>query len=102
MARLGRSVEEYEQNGGWSSHFFAENAARLMRELLALGVQVTVGRTVVHMEKADTKLKAYVHHNGRTEEYATITTRGGSEILTVHYTEFEKLEKYLKDAFAWL
>jgi hypothetical protein len=99
MTRLGRSIEEYEANGGWSSHFFAENASRLMRELLALGVALQVGRTVVHMEKDGLKFKAYVHHNGRSEEYATITARSGVELLTVHYTEFDRLEKYLKDVF---
>lgn len=99
MARLGRSIEEYEENGGWSSHFFAENAARLMRELQTMGVSLQVGRTVVHMEKDNVKLKAYVHHAGRTEEYATITTRSGIELLTVHYTEFQKLENFVKNAF---
>lgn len=100
MTRLGRTIEEYEENGGWSSHFFAENAVRLMRELQAMGVALQVGRTVVHMEKDGVKLKAYVHHNARSEEYATITDRVGVELLTVHYTEFEKLEKYVKASFA--
>ncbi len=96
MAGMKKSIDEYEANGGWSSHFFAENAIMLMNELQALGVNVVVGRTVIHISKAGRKLKAYVHHNGRTEEYATITDQTGIELLTVHHTDFEKLSTFIK------
>jgi hypothetical protein len=97
--RLKRSVEEYEANSGWSSHYFAENAAGLMRQLMARGVAVSVGRTVVHMSKDGLKLKAYVHHNGRSEEFATITRNNGEELLTVHYTDFHQITNFLFQQF---
>lgn len=99
MARLGRTLEEYTANGGWSSHYFAENAVRLMGELKDLGVDVVIGRTVIHLTKGDVKLKAYVHHNGRSEEYATITKFNGEELLTAHYTDFKKLGDFVKHQF---
>ena len=85
---------EYVQNGGWSSAHFAPRAIPLMQELKAAGVKVTVGRTVIHMNN----LKAYVHHNGRTEEYATITNFKGVELATFHYTEFDDLAAFIKQA----
>lgn len=92
-------AEEYKANGGWSSHLFASNAWDLMCELKKHGTDVTVGRTVVHItRKTDDgahRLKAYVHHNGRTEEYATITDRRGTELASFHYTEFHKLREFV-------
>lgn len=83
---------EYIANDGWSSKLFAPNAIPLMQELVQAGMQVTVGRSVIHVGK---KLKAYVHHNGRTEEYATITDRRGTELATFHYSEFHKLREFV-------
>jgi hypothetical protein len=97
MSKMQKSIEEYEANGGWSSHFFAENAVNLMNELQLLGIEVVIGRTVIHLNKDGKKLKAYVHHNGRTREYATITDRTGAELLTVHYTDFSKLSAFIKE-----
>lgn len=97
MSRMGRSLEEYKSNGGWSSKLFAENSYPLIQYLIDNGVDVTIGRTVIHISKDNTKLKAYVHYKGRTEEYATITDFKNNELLTVHYTEFEKLSKFIKD-----
>jgi hypothetical protein len=97
MARMGRSLQEYKENNGWSSQLFSENALSLIEELMSAGIDVIIGRTVVYIRKDKIKLKAYVHYNGRSEEYATITDRNGIELLTVHYTEFEKLSKFVKD-----
>jgi len=97
--RLGRSLEEYKSNGGWSSHFFAENAVKLIQELKAQGVEVTIGRTVIHLVHGGRKLKAYVHHNGRTEEYATITDQRGAELITVHHTQFDDLRAFIRAEF---
>lgn len=44
-------------------------------------------------------IKCYVHHNGRSKEYATFTDYKGNEILTVHYTEFDKITNYFKEKF---
>jgi hypothetical protein len=95
VARLGRTIDEYAENGGWSSHFFAENAQRLMRELTSRGVELQLGRTTVHLKREAVKLKVYVHHNGRTEEYATVTAFDGRELLTVHYKDFDELESFI-------
>ena len=83
---------EYVSNGGWSSAHFAPNAIPLLEELKAAGVKVTVGRTVIHVNN----IKAYVHHNGRSEEYATITDFRGRELATFHHTEFDALAAFIK------
>lgn len=85
--------EDYVANGGWSSALFAQHAIPLMSDLKDQGVQVTVGRSVIHIGK---KLKAYVHHNGRTAEFATITDWKGVELDTFHHTDFVKLAKFIK------
>ena len=96
MARLGRTLEEYTKHGGWSSHHFAGHAVRLIQWLYENDADVKIGRHVIHVKKGDVKFKAYPHYKGRSEEYVTITTMRGEELLTVHYTEFEKLEAYVK------
>lgn len=95
MGKLDKTLGEYEENGGWSSHHFAANGAALIRELMEAGADVKIGRTVIHVSNGDSRLKAYVHHNGRSREYATITDWAGEELLTVHHTEFEKLRDFV-------
>lgn len=97
MAGMNKSLSEYKENCGWSSNLFSANAIVLMGELIQVGIEVSIGRTVIHMKKNKTRLKAYVHYKGRSEEYATITDYKGNELLTVHYTEFEKLSTFIKD-----
>lgn len=92
MPMMKKSLEEYAENGGWSSKLFAENAVPLMKELMDSGVNLKVGRHVIHLEANGKKIKAYVHHNGRTPEYATLTDHRGQELDSFHYTEFPKLE----------
>jgi hypothetical protein len=91
---LSRSLNEYEENGGWSSSNFFQPALSLMKALMAEGHKVEIGRTVVHL---DGKLKCYVHHNGRSREYATVTDFKGNELFTAHYTQFQELEKFIRD-----
>lgn len=55
MSKMSRTLEEYEQNGGWSSHFFATHAVKIMKELQASGVEVALGRTVIHLTKDNKK-----------------------------------------------
>ena len=86
---------EYAVNGGWSSKFFAANAGALLQELNTLGVRVIVGRTVIHIGQ---NLKAYVHHNGRSNEYATITDARGVELDTFHHTQFAMLRELVLGA----
>lgn len=95
MARLGRSLEEYAENGGWSSHHFAENAVPLIKSLMSLGAEVKIGRHVIHVKNGKAKLKAYPHFNGRSEEYVTITDMKGQELFTAHYTKFDELAEFV-------
>lgn len=92
--KLSKSVEEYERAGGWSSSKFYKPALALMKELACRGVKVDVGRTVIYVGE---KFKCYVHHNGRSKDYATITNFQGAELITAHYTEFDKIETFLRD-----
>lgn len=81
-------TDGYIANGGWSSKLFAAEAIKFMGELKALGYEITVGRSVIWIGGI---CKAYVHHNGRSEEFATITNVNGKELGSFHYTEFDKL-----------
>jgi len=84
---------EYVANGGWSSHHFAPKAIPLMQELIGMGVQVTVGRSVIHIGTGKKKIKAYVHHNGKSEEWATITDSKGNELGSFHFLDFVHLKR---------
>lgn len=93
MRKLSKSLEQYEENGGWSSSLFYKPAVALMKDLIQRGVKVDVGRHVIYVGE---KLKCYVHYNGRSKEYATVTDVKGNELLTVHHTEFAKLEEFIR------
>lgn len=97
MARMARTPDEYKSNDGWSSHYFAKNAILLMDELQSLGSIIKIGRTVIHINLGNRKLKAYVHYNGRSEEYATITDNKGQELFTAHHSDFNQLSIFVKD-----
>ncbi len=90
--------DEYIENGGWSSFLFAAVAIPLMQELKSMNVPVTVGRSVIHIGEGTSRIKAYVHHNGRTPEYATFTDHLGAELETFHYTEPEKLRAFVLES----
>lgn len=92
MRELSQTLKAYEDNEGWSSKLFHAPAVLLMKELMGIGIKITVGRTVIHIANT---LKAYVHHNGRTSEFATITDRRGVELATFHHTNFEKLREFV-------
>lgn len=94
MSKLSRSLEAYEKEDGWSSKLFAKRAIPLLKKLAASEVAVEVGRTVIYLTGKQ-KLKAYVHHNGRSKEFATITDAKGVELATFHYTEFDALERFI-------
>lgn len=97
MARMGRTLEEYAANNGWSSHHFVERAVPLIQQLMSAGVDVKIGRHVIHVKKGDVKFKAYPHYKGRSEEFVTITDWSGNEMLTVHHTEFDKLHGFVME-----
>lgn len=67
----------------------------MIQQLQAAGVEVKIGRHVIHVKHGDVKFKAYPHYKGRSEEYVSITDWRGNELLTVHYTEFDKLQGFV-------
>lgn len=100
MARMGRTLEEYAANNGWSSHHFVDKAVPLIRQLMAAGVDVKIGRHVIHVRRGNIKFKAYPHYKGRSEEFVSITDWSGNEMLTVHHTEFDKLHGFIVSLLA--
>lgn len=85
MPRMSKSFDEYLENSGWSSHLFQKHASYLYLLLGSVAV-IKVGRTVITMESKTSKIKFYVHHNGRSKEYMTITDAQGNELITYHHT----------------
>lgn len=92
---MAYSLEEYQAQDGWSSQCFINEAEPFIRDLMLAGVKVTIHRTVIHLRSRHAKIKAYVHYNGRSSEWATITDWGGGELASFHYTEFELLRKHV-------
>jgi hypothetical protein len=92
MAKMSKTQEEYLMNNGWSSALFLPHAKLLFEELKE--VNFVIGRSVIYLQPMVfpvpktkyRKLKAYVHHNGRTKEYVTFTDEKGNELETIHYT----------------
>lgn len=83
---LSKSIEEYLAAGGWSSNLFLEHAKVLFNDRdLKRGCKFEVGRSVIYIRSGGQVLKVYVHHNGRTKEYMTLS-EGGTEVATFHYT----------------
>jgi hypothetical protein len=95
---MAHTLEEYEAQKGWSSELFADHAGQLMRELIDLGVRVTIHRTVIHLRGKTGSIKAYVHHNGRSPEWATLTNWRGEELGSFHHTDFDQLAASVKCA----
>lgn len=93
MSKMNKTLEEFEAAKGWSSKLFYTEAHTFVLELAKSGIPVDFGRTVIHIGQT---LKAYVHYQGRTSEFATITDRNGVEIESFHFTEFEKLKTLVK------
>lgn len=90
---MNKTLEEFEDAKGWSSKHFAAEAGPFIKDLQGAGVPVQIGRTVIHIGE---NLKAYVHYQGRSAEFATITDRNGVELQTFHFTEFENLKSLVK------
>jgi hypothetical protein len=82
---LSRSVEEFFRAGGWSAYRFVPHARHVLVNLPE-GVAVEVGRTVIHLVGPTRTLRVYVHHNGRSAEYATFTDDRGRELESFHFT----------------
>jgi len=84
MRKLSKSFNEFLENSGWSANKFLEHAEYLYKRFNG---HVEIGRTVVHLYGNGRQLKAYVHHNGRSAEYLTLTDAHGAELTTFHYTD---------------
>ena len=95
--QMSKTIEEYMNNNGWSSSLFL-NHAKYLLENLGDKIQLKVGRTVIHMFTATRTIKFYVHHNGRSKEFLTITDVNGNELQTFHYSEpFDKVLNAVKE-----
>lgn len=94
MRKLSKSIEEYEKAGGWSSSLFHPHAVKLLKELKQRNVEIEVGRTVIYVDR---ELKVYVHNNGRSKEYATVTDMNGKELITRHISKVEELMTWIED-----
>ena len=94
--QLGKTIEEYMNSNGWSSGLFI-NHARFLFAKLKDKVHFRVGRTVIHVFTETRTIKFYVHHNGRSKEFMTITDVNGKELQTYHCSETpEKIYEDLK------
>jgi len=102
MRKLSKSVDEYLAAGGWSSSLFLEHARSLFgdREILQR-CTFEVGRNVVYIKAGSKLLKAYVHHNGRTNQFLTFTDQAGVEVITFHNTQLTHvIKRFILDYFA--
>ena len=92
--QMSKTIEEYMASNGWSSGLFI-NHAKYLFEQLKEKVVFKIGRTVIYVFTEDRTIKFYVHHNGRSKEFMTITDVNGNELKTYHCTETAK--KILED-----
>jgi len=84
MRKLSKTFKDFLGNSGWSANKFLEHALYLHEKFIG---EVEIGRTVVYLKHKNQQLKLYVHHNGRTAEYLTLTDAKGNELTTFHYTD---------------
>jgi len=84
MRKLSKNFNDFISNSGWSASKFLEHAIYLHRVFKG---DVEIGRTVVYLGHKDQQLKAYVHYNGRSAEYLTLTDSRGEELTTFHHTD---------------
>lgn len=102
MSRLTKSIDEYLEARGWSSHLFFETAKTVFddREIKRT-CTIEVGRSVIYIRSQGKMLKAYVHHNGRSKEFMTLKDEGGDEVKTFHYSEKpQTIIRFMLDYFA--
>jgi hypothetical protein len=87
MKKLTRNIDEYLQYGGWSSSLFFNHAKLLFRDKdINRLATFEIGRTVVYLRARGKLFKFYVHYQGRSKEYLTLTDSHGVEIAAYHYT----------------
>ena len=89
MRKLSKSIEKYLEAGGWSSSNFFEHAKVLFKDRdINCVAAFEVGRSVIYLRHSaqGKMLKFYVHHNGRSKEFMTITYENGDEYKTFHYS----------------
>lgn len=82
--KLSKSQKEFFANMGWSAHKFLPHAYHLAANFIG---EIGVGRTVVYLHHNNTLIKVYVHHNGRSDDYLTLTDSKGHELQTLHCSE---------------
>lgn len=86
--KLSKSIAEYLDAGGWSSHYFIDHAKIIFSSPEIKKVcQFEIGRSVIYLRAKAKMLKAYVHYNGRSREFMTFTDEKGKEVKTFHHSE---------------
>lgn len=86
--KLSKTVEEYLNEGGWSSSQFFEHAKLLFfdYDLNRIG-EFEFGRTVVYYTTGRHLFKFYVHYKGKSKDYLSIVDGDtGEELEIFHYT----------------
>lgn len=78
----------YFKNSGWSSHLFLDHAKYILPRVKEF-CGVVIGRLSIRLTDSNGKvvLRIFVHHNGRTNEFMTITDSKQKELATFHYTD---------------
>lgn len=99
-----KSLEEYLENKGWSSHHFFDTAKMLLTDRdLTRQITFEYFRSVIYLRSRGKLLKAYVHHNGRSREFLTFTDEKGSEVHTFHCsTPAIVIKRFVLDYFSEL
>jgi hypothetical protein len=81
---LTKSVEEFLSQNGWSAHKFVKHAVYVHEHFDG---EINMGRSVAYARKNGKMVKIYAHHNGRSNEYITITDKKGTELVSIHCYE---------------
>lgn len=71
-----KSEDEYLNSNGWSSSLFVDKAKLLFQDCRENDIDVKIKRSVIYL---DSKLKLYVHRDGRTKEFMTVCDFKGKE-----------------------
>ena len=84
MKKMSKSITDYLENSGWSSENFLDHAKYAFEKLAGTSVDVKVGRTVIYLTSQKATIKLYVHRNGLSNKFLTITDENGDDLEVLH------------------
>ena len=96
---MSKSIEEYFANNGWSSHKFLPLAKKIFPVLKKNGIEIIMGRSVMHLSYEGKLLKVYVHHRGYSNEWLTITVDGDGSTFFHCTDESKKILEHILRIF---